>query len=672
MFSKMIKNVELKSSMQELDRDLVEMSLLNSIWSFINNMSQNSKKTNPKKVDILKFTEGWHSSLYDELGVHPISNESGSGFIFRVYAPNAKHVNVLIFQGIKTHVFATVKKEHGIWETIIHGVTYGDFYKFEVIDWTNFSKYKTDPFGFYNQQAPFFNSIIYDRKRYKWHDKEFLKARKTRDFRSEPMAIYEVHLGSWKKTLDNQFLNYKDLAHLLIDYVLDMGYTHIEFLPLAEHPFIGSWGYQVTGYFGATSRYGNPDELKYLIDYAHKNGIKVIMDFVPVHYNKDDHGLYKFDGTHSTFSSEIEFDRENYLWGTANFDLGKNEVKSFLLSSLGYWIEEFHIDGFRFDAVSYIIYYQGNSKAGVNPDGVEFIKSTISNIKKLHPDILIIAEDSSAFPDVTSAISDGGLGFDLKWDLGFSNDLFRFMKKEFIERKHSFNAFNDITFSMVYNFNEKFLLAFSHDEVVHLKRSLMNKSPGFYDQKMRQSKLMISYMFAHPGKKLLFMGIDIAQFKEWNERVSLDWHLLENQLHYQHWDFVKDLIHTYKQEPSLYVKDFDKDAFEWVLVNELDNIFVFKRYGKTKNDEMLVVLNFSDNYYENYSFKLNLNSKNPLNIRYSEILNSDNLKYGGSGAINSLSAENGILDPFQDYENSWRLSLKIAPFAAIFLKKIKK
>ncbi|WP_052663426.1 1,4-alpha-glucan branching protein GlgB [[Mycoplasma] testudinis] len=629
----------------------------------------NSLRHVSKMIDLLKFTEGTHTHLHDELGALQVSNNIVDGFVFRVWAPHAKAVNLMIVAKDQMVAHAMKKTMHGIWEVQINKINYGCKYKYQIITADDKVLMKSDPFAFYAELDPYFNSILYNRSAYQWKDQKYLKRRAVEKYENLPMAIYEVHLGSWRKTLDNKFLNYEDYAHQLIEYVKNMGYTHIEFLPLAEHPFLGSWGYQITGYFAATSRYGNPDELKYLIDLAHQNNIKVIMDFVPVHFNKDDHGLYNFDGTHEVFSSPIEFDRENYLWGTANFNLGKNEVKSFLLSALYYWIEDFHIDGFRFDAVSYILYYQGNSSGKVNPDGVEFIKNTISHVKENHPDVLMIAEDSSAYGSVTKSLSTGGLGFDLKWDLGFSNDFFRFMKKPFEARRDG-GAFNDITFSISYNFTERFLVAFSHDEVVHLKKSILLKSPGFYDQQMRQSKLMIGYLFGHPGKKLLFMGIDFAQANEWNEKTSLDWHLLSNHFNQTHSLFAKDLLHLYKEQKPLYEREFDPLAFEWVLVHENNNIFAFNRKGLKAHDELLMVYNFSDQYYETYTIDLKAKPDHKHLFEYVELLNSDDLKYGGTGAINTMDENPGKIVIQQDENHCW-VNIKLAPFAAIFLKKNK-
>lgn len=615
--------------------------------------------------NVNKFVEGNHAHLHDWLGAH-VTNH---GTIFRVWAPGAKSVSVMLVIGNETINRRMQLQRHGIWTCFITKLGFNAKYKYEITTQDNQKILKSDPFGFYHDLEPYFDTIIYDRYKYVWRDEQYLIKRKSEDFQSAPMAIYEVHLGSWKKTTDDKFLTYKQYADKLIKYVKETGYTHIELLPLAEHPFLGSWGYQITGYFAATSRYGKPDELKYLIDLAHYNNIKVIMDFVPVHFNKDDHGLYRFDGTHTVFSSPIEYDRENVLWGTANFDLGKNEVQSFLLSSLTYWIEDFHVDGFRFDAVSYILYHQGNTAGKLNTAGVSFIKNTITQIKKRHPDVLLIAEDSSNHGSVTKPITSRGLGFDLKWDLGFSNDLFRFMQRPFDERRFAPNAFNDITFSVSYNSTERFLLPFSHDEVVHLKKSLVLKSPGFYDQQIRQSKLMIGFMFGRPGKKLLFMGLDFAQNCEWNEQISLDWHLLEDPVHAKHLLFVKDLLRVYKRSNPLFERDFDQAGFEWVCVHENNNVFSFKRFAKKTDDELLMIYNFSDQYFEHYNIYLKNDATNRQpNYVYYEILNSDNLKYGGTGAINSMTKDPGVI-PIQKNEHQTWIDIKLAPFAAIFLKK---
>ncbi|AAT27887.1 1,4-alpha-glucan branching protein GlgB [[Mycoplasma] mobile] len=604
-------------------------------------------------LNLEPFYGGYETALYKFLGSHLTTKNGKSGVMFRTWAPNAKKIEVLIANGEK---FLLAKINEAFWEVFIPNLKKGTAYKYLVTTIDNKLLTKADPFAFYSNQYPYFDSIVYDLNNFIWSDEAFLKSRKIKNAHNSPILIYEVHLGSWKKTPDNGFLNYKDYSKELVSYLKKMNYTHVEFLPLFEHPFLGSWGYQITGFFSPTSRYGTPEELKYLINELHQNGIAVIFDFVPVHFCKDDHGLREFDGT-NLFSYENEVDRENYLWGTQNFNLTKNEVKSFFTSILYYWIEEFHIDGVRFDAVSNLIYYGGLEKRGINNSGVNFIKHIISIVKKDFPNILMIAEDSSYYKKVTGDNFNNSLGFDLKWNLGFSNDLFEFIKKPYWERLG--NNFHKLTFSMAYYFDERFLLAFSHDEVVHLKKSLLNKSFGLRDKQFSQIRLMLFYLITHPGKKLIFMGHDFAQFDEWNENKSLDWHLLnEDSFNLENKRvniFSKELFSFYVNNKSLFELDFSNETFKWVHLNEEQGIWVFSRHSKNKEDFSLIVLNFSIEYFENYIIK-----NVPTASYYKEMINTDDLKFAGTGAINSIGK-------IIEVKNS-EVNVKIAPLSGFVLK----
>lgn len=617
-------------------------------------MNKNISKD--KKLNMDSFYGGYNNELYKFLGTHFAKKNGLEGVIFRLWAPNAKNINVSISdKKIKT-IHKLKKINESIWEIFIPNLKKNTKYKYLIETENGKIQTKSDPFSFFSAQHPFFDSIIYDLENFKWSDENFIQNRKEINALDKAILIYEIHLGSWKKTLDNTFLNYKDFADFLVNYLKKMSYTHVEFMPLFEHPFLGSWGYQITGYFSPTSRYGKPEELKYLINKLHKNNIGVILDFVPIHYCKDEHGLINFDGT-NLYSYENPNDRENYGWGTQNFNLSKNEIKSFFTSVLFYWIEIFHIDGFRFDAVSHLIHYGGLERRGIFHEGINFAKHLISLVKKDHPNVLMIAEDSSFFPNVTGEDFSKSLGFNLKWDLGFSNDLFEFIKKPYWER--SYENFDKLTFSMAYFYNEKYLLAFSHDEVVHLKKSLLNKPFGFIDKKFSQIRLMFLFLITHPGKKLIFMGNDFAQFDEWNEKKSLDWHLLENDkynLENKNVNkFNKELFKIYKKNKPLYELDFDEKAFKWIHLDKKNSIWVFARFSLDPKDFYIIVLNFSINYFSEYII-----NNIPKAFSYQEIINSDDLKFSGTGAINNLN-----LKMTNDF-----LKVKIAPLSGFILKPI--
>jgi 1,4-alpha-glucan branching enzyme len=614
----------------------------------------------PTDFQMYLFHEGTYYQSYQLFGAHIVTENGEIKTRFCVWAPNAQIVRLVgdfnNWNGLD-HCFHRVNKE-GIWMLVIPENLEGCLYKYEVITEQNTRLLKSDPYAFYSELRPLTASIVYRADNYQWQDAKWhLKKEKKLSF-IEPVVIYECHLGSWKKHEDSRFLSYRELAGELVPYVLEHGFTHIELLPLVEHPLDDSWGYQGTGYYSPTSRYGKPEDLKYFIDQCHQNGIGVILDWVPGHFCKDEHGLYQFDGTH-LYSYQTNCDRENEVWGTANFDLGKPEVQSFLISNALFWIEQYHIDGFRLDAVSNIIYWP-NSNNNPNPFGLAFLKKLNQVIREYDSSILIFAEDSTDWPQVTAPVQYDGLGFQYKWNMGWMNDMLEYMKTEPSKRQH---AHQKVTFSLLYAYSENFILPFSHDEVVHGKKSLLDKMPGDYWEKFAQLRLLLGYMMAHPGKKLLFMGFEFGQFAEWKDKEQLDWKLLKFGMHHKMNVYVKDLIKLYKRSKPLYEQDYLLAGFEWVDVNNCtQSIFSFIRKGMNEDDFLLIVCNFTGQSYSNYKVGV------PANSKYREIFNSDHSLYGGRGHTNKrvINAENGLY-----HGKSFYVEMNISPFGITILRPVK-
>jgi 1,4-alpha-glucan branching enzyme len=521
----------------------------------------------------------------------------------------------------------------GIWEIFIPGLKDNDRYKFEIKSSNGDILQKSDPYGKFAELRPSTTSLVFDINKYEWKDSEWCKAQKKADKFNRPMNIYEVHMGSWKREAETgRFLSYVELADSLVDYVKEMGYTHIEMLPIEEHPFDGSWGYQVTGYYAPTSRYGNPEEFMYFVDKCHQAGIGVLLDWVPAHFPKDAHGLARFDGS-ALYEHEDPRQGEHPEWGTLIFNYGRNEVKNFLIANALYWIEKFHIDGLRVDAVASMLYLDYAKSEGQwvankyggreNIDAVEFMKHMNSIIDKKHPEAYMIAEESTSWAGVTKSADNDGLGFSLKWNMGWMNDFLEYVAKDPVYRKYHHN---NLTFGMVYNYTERFVLVLSHDEVVHGKHSMLDKMPGDLWQKFANLRAAYGFMFGHPGKKLLFMGGEFGQFIEWNEKRPLDWFLLEYDHHQTMLDFVKDLNHLYLDNEALWIKDFDGDGFEWIDCNDNEkSIYSFIRRGNKREDTMVFIVNFTPNTYEDFRVGV------PFEGEYVEVLNSDDPKYGGTG-----------------------------------------
>ena len=634
---------------------------------------QQSSLLSPHDIYLLK--EGNHLRLYDKMGAHPATIDGVSGTSFAVWAPNAQRVSVFgDFNGWdKEKYFLTQRSDDsGVWEGFVPGVDQGNLYKFNIISRSNgFRAEKSDPFSFYSEIPPKTASVVWDLK-YTWQDESWMKNRIRSNALNSPMSIYEVHLGSWRRVAEegNRFLTYRELAPLIAEHVKKIGFTHVELLPVMEHPFYGSWGYQSIGYFSPTSRYGSPQDFMYFVDYLHQEGIGVILDWVPSHFVSDGHGLVYFDGTHLY---EHEDRRKGFHpeWGSYIFNYGRNEVRAFLLSSALFWLEKYHVDGMRVDAVASMLYLDYARKNGdwipneqggrENLQAVTFTKRLNEAIYAEYPDVQTFAEESTAWPMVSRPTYSGGLGFGMKWNMGWMHDALEYFTKAPIYRYYHHNQ---LTFSIWYAFYENFLLPLSHDEVVYGKGSLINKMPGDDWQKFANLRLLFGYMYGHPGKKLLFMGGEFAQRNEWNHDKSLDWNLLEYAPHQGLMLWLSELNHFYRSDPALYGQDFDAAGFEWIdCNNSRQSIISFLRKGKKEEDLILVICNMTPTVWRDYRIGV------PKEGPWREILNSDKKEYGGSGVVNSgeLKAES-----VPAHGRNFSLSITVPPLAAIFLKHEKK
>ena len=551
-------------------------------------------------LDLYYMNTGEHTSLYEKMGAHLIKKSNKIlGTHFRVYAPNARQV-FLVGDFNNWSKDNEMTQEHdGVFSLYVEGLKSLENYKYLIIAKDGREIYKADPYAYFSEVRPNTASTTYN-TRYKFKDDVWMYNRVNYDFKDQPFSVYEVHLGSWKQKVVNKdeggatadtFYSYKEIAPLLIQHVKENNYTHIEFLPLTEHPLDASWGYQVTGYYSPTSRYGKPDELKYLIDQCHQAGIGVILDWVPLHFCKDAHGLYQFDGSF-LYEYDIEHDRENRQWGTANFDLGKGLTRSFLLSNIKYWLNEFHFDGIRVDALSYLLYWRGETDDDkLNYTAIDFIKRVNALIKQEYKGVVMIAEDSSSYPKVTHPLDEGGLGFDMKWDLGWMNDTLSYMSRSSVHRPyHS----NEITFGMYYNQNEHFILPLSHDEVVHGKLSIINKMNGNYEDKFHLARAYYSFFYAHPGKKLIFMGNEWGHIREWHEYTEMDWMLRNYPIHESFYKMMQTLTTFYKENSALWQYDYQahEKGFKWVKIAPEANLYAFTRHSD--DQEILIVNNFND------------------------------------------------------------------------------
>jgi 1,4-alpha-glucan branching enzyme len=622
--------------------------------------------------DIYFFKEGNHFRLYDKLGAHFLTYEGEEGTLFGVWAPNAERVSVIgEFNGWNegSHPLRTRDDGSGIWEGFVPGASIGDIYKYHIASrYKDYRVDKGDPFAFRWQAPPKTASVIWGLD-YEWGDGEWMGERKVSNSLESPVSIYEVHLGSWRRVPEegNRHLTYREMARYLVDYVKEMEFTHVEFLPLTEHPFYGSWGYQTVGYFAPTGRYGSPQDFMYLVDTLHRNGIGVILDWVPSHFPGDEHGLVYFDGTHLY---EHEDPKKGFHpdWNSYIFNYGRSEVRNFLIGNALFWLDKYHIDCLRVDAVASMLYLDYGRRQGAwipnkyggneNIEAIDFIKRFNEMVYSEFPDCQTIAEESTAWPMVSRPAYIGGLGFGMKWNMGWMHDTLDYISKNPVFRKYDHGK---LTFSIWYAFYENFILPLSHDEVVHGKGSLYGKMPGDEWQKYANLRLLFGYMYGHPGKKLLFMGGELAQWKEWNHDESLEWHAVEYPLHRGVQRWVKDINHLYKTERSLYELDFQPEGFEWIdFHNWEQSIVSFVRKSKVGGELMLVVCNFTPVPRHNYRVGV------PKGGFWKEELNSDAMIYGGSGQGNM-----GGLDasPIPADKRFFSLSLTLPPLGILFFKQ---
>lgn len=621
-------------------------------------------------LDLHLFAEGNHHELYRKLGAHPREIDGVQGTSFHVWAPNAHRVSVVgDFNRWDGRVHPMRKLlGSGVWEIFLPGVGEGAHYKFELKQAHGGIGVKSDPFAFYGQHGTSTASLVFNLDRYKWADDEWMQSRTQKEWHREPVSIYEVHLGSWQRKVDedNRFLSYREFADTLLPYLKEMGYTHVELLPVSEHPFEGSWGYQVTGYFAPTSRFGNPDEFRYFVDRCHQEGIGVILDWVPGHFPKDAHGLAEFDGT-DLYEHADPRQGEHMDWGTLIFNYGRNEVRNFLVANALFWLDQYHIDGLRVDAVASMLYLDYSRQPGEwvpnihggreNLEAIYFLKRFNEVCYERFPGIITIAEESTAWPGVSRPTYLGGLGFGMKWNMGWMHDFLSYMQKDPVYRR--FHQ-GDITFSLIYAFHEHFILVLSHDEVVHGKGSLLNKMPGDVWQKFANLRMFYAWMYAHPGKKLLFMGGEFGQWREWNHNQSLDWHLCQWPEHDGLKRLVQHLNWVYKNEPALYDQDDSYDGFEWVDFRDSDNsVIAFMRKSRG-GDLLLFVINATPVVREDYRVGTNGDGF------YEEIVNTDSATYGG-GNVGNFGGT--YAEPIAWQGKSHSLTLRLPPLGVVGLKR---
>lgn len=621
--------------------------------------------------DLHLLGEGTHLRNFERLGAHLRDHDGVAGVHFAVWAPNAERVSVIgnfnHWDG-RRHPMRSCGST-GIWEIFVPDLCQGEVYKFEIKSRVHgYLVKKADPYGFYAEMRPETASVVWDVTDFEWHDAEWMQDRPARQGLNRPLAIYEVHLGSWRRNVEegNRFLTYRELADQLVEHLKETNFTHIELLPINEHPFDGSWGYQPVGYFAPTSRFGTPDDFAYFVDTLHRHGYGVLLDWVPAHFPRDVHGLGFFDGTH-LYEHEDPRLGEHRDWGTKIFNYGRPEVRNFLLGNALFWLERYHIDGLRVDAVASMLYLDYSRKAGEwipnihggneNLEAIDFIKRLNEVCHAEHPGVLTIAEESTSWSGVSRPTYLGGLGFSLKWNMGWMNDTLEYMSKDPVYRKYEHGA---LTFSMIYAFNENFMLPLSHDEVVHGKRSLLDKMPGDLWQKFANLRLLYGYMYGHPGKKLLFMGDEIAQWREWGHDQSIDWHLLQWADHQGIKNLVGDLNAMYRQTPALFEVDFEWQGFEWLELHDWENsVLAFLRCGKDPSDSVVVVCNFTPVVREDYRIGV------PRGGFYRELLNTDAQRYGGSNVGN----QGGIWARHEPHAGRpYQISLRVPPLAVLFLK----
>jgi len=618
-------------------------------------------------IDLHLFSEGQHWKIYEKLGAHLQTIGDATGVYFAVWAPNAQRVSVV---GDFNHWDGRVNPMRkllgaGVWELFLPGIKQGAHYKFEIRTQTGTVLLKSDPFAFFNQHGKSTSSLVYDLERYTWNDADWIEARRQKNWPQSPISIYEVHLGSWRRKEGNCQLTYLELADTLLQYVLDMGYTHIELLPVAEHPFEGSWGYQVTNYYAPTSRFGPPDDFRHFIDKCHQAGIGVIMDWVPAHFPKDAHALAEFDGT-DLYEHMDPRQGEHQDWGTLIFNYGRNEVRNFLIGNALFWLDKYHIDGLRVDAVASMLYLDYSRKPGQwvpnvyggreNLDAIHFLKRFNEVCYERFPGIITIAEESTAWPGVTRPTYLGGLGFGFKWNMGWMHDFLHYMSIDPIYRRYHHG---NITFSLLYAFQENFVLVLSHDEVVYGKRSLLSKMPGDEWRKFANLRMFLAWMYGHPGKKLLFMGGEFGQSNEWNHDTQLDWELLELPRHDGLHRLVQHLNYTYKNEPALWQLDDTYDGFDWIDFHDAENSVV--SFLRKSRDGDIVAFVVSATPVVRYNYRLGV----PESGFYREIINTDGETYGGSN-IGNLGGVQSEAREWMGREHS--ILIHLPPLATLAFK----
>lgn len=629
--------------------------------------TKTTKKHSENDVPLYLFHEGSNSNAYEYFGSH---RKNKNTVVFRVWAPDAKNVSVTgdFNDWSETeNPMKPLKNSGGVWEAEIKNIKPYDMYKYCITAADGRTLMKCDPYGFHMETRPGTATKYYEIDDcYEWHDEKWVEGRNGKNIYESPVNIYEIHAGSWKRYDDGNFYSYRALADALVPYVKKMGYTHIEFMPLTEYPFDGSWGYQVTGYFAATSRYGEPKDLMYLIDKCHENGIGVILDWVPAHFPKDANGLYEFDGG-PLYEYSDPRKGEHYGWGTRVFDFGKNEVRSFLMSSASFWLKKYHLDGIRIDAVASMLYLDYDRKDGEwvpnknggneNLEAVEFLQKLNENIFRDFPYAMMIAEESTSWPMVTKPVFSGGLGFNFKWNMGWMNDILRYFSLDGFFRKYNHDC---ITFSMFYAFSENFVLPISHDEVVHGKKSLIDKMPGSYDEKFAGVRAFLGYMMAHPGKKLMFMGQEFGQFIEWNYEKGLDWLLLDYPKHRALQNYFKKINEFYKANPAFWQIDYSWEGFSWISSDDKDNSVIAFRRIDEKGKEIIVVCNFTN--VERCDYRIGIPKKGAYKI----VFNSDDVDFGGEGKGNKGKLKTESIN-MHGFEQS--ISLDLPPMSAIYIKK---
>lgn len=629
--------------------------------------TKTTKKNSENDVPLYLFHEGSNSNAYEYFGSH---RKNKNTVVFRVWAPDAKNVSVTgdFNDWSETeNPMKQLKNSGGVWEAEIKNIKPYDMYKYCITAADGRTLMKCDPYGFHMETRPGTATKYYEIDDcYEWHDEKWVEGRNGKNIYESPVNIYEIHAGSWKQYDDGNFYSYRALADSLVPYVKKMGYTHIEFMPLTEYPFDGSWGYQVTGYFAATSRYGEPEDLMYLVDKCHENGIGVILDWVPAHFPKDANGLYEFDGG-PLYEYSDPRKGEHYGWGTRVFDFGKNEVRSFLMSSASFWLKKYHLDGIRIDAVASMLYLDYDRKDGEwvpnknggneNLEAVEFLQKLNENIFRDFPYAMMIAEESTSWPMVTKPVFSGGLGFNFKWNMGWMNDILRYFSLDGFFRKYNHDC---ITFSMFYAFSENFVLPISHDEVVHGKKSLIDKMSGSYDEKFAGVRAFLGYMMAHPGKKLMFMGQEFGQFIEWNYEKGLDWLLLDYPKHRALQNYFKKINEFYKANPAFWQIDYSWEGFSWISSDDKDNSVIAFRRIDEKGKEIIVVCNFTN--VERCDYRIGIPKKGAYKI----VFNSDDVDFGGEGKGNKGKLKTESIN-MHGFEQS--ISLDLPPMSAIYIKK---